>query len=50
MSMGDRHGRRIGSTPRTYAKHLGGEEDWREQADRVEALGATRIAEHEVTE
>lgn len=29
---------------------LGGEEDWREQANRVEALGATRIAEHEVTE
>jgi predicted enzyme related to lactoylglutathione lyase len=27
---------------------LGGGEDWREQADRVEALGARRIAEHEV--
>lgn len=26
---------------------LGGEEDWREQADRVEALGAIRHAEHE---
>lgn len=27
---------------------LAGEGDWREQADRVEALGATRTAEHEV--
>jgi predicted enzyme related to lactoylglutathione lyase len=27
---------------------LGGGEDWREQADRVEALGARRVAEHEV--
>jgi hypothetical protein len=28
---------------------LGGEEDWREQADRVEALGAKRVADHEVS-
>jgi hypothetical protein len=27
---------------------LGGEELWRQEAERVEALGATRIAEHEV--
>jgi len=27
---------------------LGGGEDWREQARRVEALGAYRIADHEV--
>jgi predicted enzyme related to lactoylglutathione lyase len=27
---------------------LGGEDDWREQTDRVEALGAKRVAEHEV--
>lgn len=26
---------------------LGGEENWREQADRVQGLGATRVAEHE---
>jgi predicted enzyme related to lactoylglutathione lyase len=26
---------------------LGGEEDWQQQADRVEALGARRIADHE---
>ena len=28
---------------------LGGDEDWRQQADRVQALGAKRVAEHEVT-
>jgi predicted enzyme related to lactoylglutathione lyase len=28
---------------------LGGGEDWREQTDRVEALGARRVAEHEVS-
>jgi predicted enzyme related to lactoylglutathione lyase len=27
---------------------LGGEEDWREHADRVEALGGTRIGDHEL--
>jgi predicted enzyme related to lactoylglutathione lyase len=27
---------------------LGGEDDWQEQADRIEGLGATRIADHEV--
>jgi predicted enzyme related to lactoylglutathione lyase len=27
---------------------LGGEENWREQADRVEKLGGTRVADHEV--
>jgi hypothetical protein len=27
---------------------LGGEADWQQQADRVEALGATRIGDHEV--
>jgi len=27
---------------------LAGGEDWRQQADRVEALGARRVAEHEV--
>jgi predicted enzyme related to lactoylglutathione lyase len=27
---------------------LGGQSDWRQQADRVEALGATRIADHDV--
>jgi catechol 2,3-dioxygenase-like lactoylglutathione lyase family enzyme len=27
---------------------LGGGQDWREQADRVEGLGARRVAEHEV--
>jgi hypothetical protein len=28
---------------------LGGGEDWRQQTDRVQALGANRVAEHEVT-
>jgi predicted enzyme related to lactoylglutathione lyase len=27
---------------------LGGEENWRQEAERVQRLGATRIAEHEV--
>lgn len=27
---------------------LGGEENWRQEAERVQGLGATRIAEHEV--
>jgi predicted enzyme related to lactoylglutathione lyase len=27
---------------------LGGEEDWREQADRVEQLGGARVADHEL--
>jgi predicted enzyme related to lactoylglutathione lyase len=27
---------------------LGGESDWQRQADRVEGLGATRVADHEV--
>src|SRR3954471_15717032 len=29
---------------------LGAGEDWREQADRVEALGGRRVAEHEVAD
>jgi len=27
---------------------LGGEDDWQQQADRVESLGAARVADHEV--
>jgi catechol 2,3-dioxygenase-like lactoylglutathione lyase family enzyme len=34
--------------PNRLVLDLGGDEAWREHADRVEALGARRVAEHEV--
>ena len=43
------HANERGEGPNRLILDLGGDEDWRERADRVEALGAFRVAEHEVT-